>query len=97
MFIDVQWPEVGIEQQFIGLHIYRWLSPPLCAHVPLGIYQAPEAGPLKAEETKSDSNRAQLLLLLLKLSSVAAWPTAAAHWIALNVGGSNNLSAMDSG
>lgn len=52
MFIDVQWPEEGIEQQFIGLHVYRWLSPPLWAHIPLRINKAPEARPWREGEGK---------------------------------------------
>ena len=52
MLIDVQWPEVRIEQQLIGLHIYRRLPPPLCAHIPLGVDKAPETRSLKSRVRK---------------------------------------------
>lgn len=74
MLIDVQWPEVGIEEEFIGLHIYRWLSPPLCAHVPLGINKAPEAGSCESESEKPRFLKRSSQVHHGTLSSSQWWP-----------------------
>ena len=42
VFVYVQQPEVGIEQQLVGLQVHRRLSPTLVAQTPFWVDKAPK-------------------------------------------------------
>jgi hypothetical protein len=45
VFVYVQQPEVGVEQQLAWFQVYRWLSPTLVAEAPLRVDKAPKRWP----------------------------------------------------
>lgn len=53
VLVYVERPQIGIEKELLWLHIYRWLSPALVAHIPLWIDETPEARTCKEKKAIS--------------------------------------------